>query len=103
MTEATYGFHAARPGTGVARASAADVKRKALELGADMVGIAALVRGRLYEECELSRQSVRFSRVVALGLLMDREAFRVSALSWMESCGSASHSGSDSTTHWTLS
>jgi len=77
----TYGLHVALAGTKTScMMDSTVIKRKALELGADMVNICAVNPGWLFRTSKVptSEGTVRFARVLVIGVAMDPEAFRVS-------------------------
>ena len=84
--ESLYGFHAASDrqpekaehATEIPEQNAAQIKEKARELGADLVGICALDRQWLYESNTLDeyREKAVFSRVIVIAVAMKAAAFR---------------------------
>ncbi len=83
-----YGFHAACASASEnpeslskdVNCSAQQIKNKARELGADLVGICRLNRRWLYKDNSLDKHhgTVDFSWVIVVGIAMNAESFRVS-------------------------
>ncbi len=79
-TEQKYGFHPANTLVAPHAPPSEDIKRKAISLGADLVGICEINPELMISEAAVTNRGdgIAFSHVISLGIYMDRDAFRES-------------------------